>query len=237
MPRFGGLWIPDELLDETYARTLLRGYFRHDDSGYLYSGAMFDTYPSDTAAGIADSPATANVVTDSDLVALSMLGIRATGYEALIITRDKSSEIETLLAKIPPDALIDKDESAGLLSPAGPAWALWELLRDIKDRTKDARFGAVAAGKILARKRPGLIPIEDSRIAAAFRRPSPDRDERWWDDVRSASLDTRQAASGTTLWHYLDHIKDREDLGHLPILRVLDIIGWMHARSNRDAST
>jgi hypothetical protein len=161
-----------------------------------------------------------------------MLGIRVTGYEALIITRDKSREIETLLAEIPADALIEKDESARLLSRVGPAWELWELLRDVKDRTKDARFGAVAAGKVLARKRPGLVPIEDSRIAAVFRRTSPDRDERWWDDVRSASQDLRQAADGTTLWRYLDRIRDQERLSHLPILRVLDIIGWMHARSS-----
>lgn len=235
MPQFGGLWVPDELLDETYARSLLRSYFRRDRTGYVYSGAMFDTYPADLAATAADLPATANVITDSDIVALSMLGIRATGYEALIITRDKSSEIETLLAELPPGALIEEDESAGLLSPDGPAWALWDLLRDVKDRTKDARFGAVAAGKILARKRPGLIPIEDSRIAEVFRRPSPDRDKNWWDDVRSASLDPRHAAGGTTLWRNLERIKDQEHLSRLPILRVLDVIGWMHARSGPDA--
>ncbi len=232
MPIFGGLWVPDELLDETYARGLLRGYFRRDGGGWMYSGAMFDTYPAEPATAAVTQPAAVNVITDSDIVALSMLGIRATGYEALIITRDTSQEIEALLAEIGADALIDDDQSAGLLSPDGPAWKLWELLRDVKDRTKDARFGAVAAGKILARKRPGLVPIEDSRIAAVFRRPPPDRDERWWDDVRSASLDRRKRAGGTTLWGYLDRIKCEECLAHLPTLRVLDIIGWMHARSS-----
>src|ERR1700733_10499339 len=43
------------------------------------------------------------------------------------------------------------------------------------------------------------------------------------------------AASGTTLWRYLDRTKVQECLGHLPILRVLDIIGWMHARSSPGA--
>ena len=36
MPRFGGLWIPDELLDERYARALLRSYFRRDSSGFVH---------------------------------------------------------------------------------------------------------------------------------------------------------------------------------------------------------
>lgn len=80
MPRFGGLRIPEELLDEMHARALLRSYFRRDSSGFVYSGAMFDTYyPADTAEGIADSPATANAITARDIVALSTLGIRTTG--------------------------------------------------------------------------------------------------------------------------------------------------------------
>jgi hypothetical protein len=121
VPIFGGLWVPDELLDETCARGLLRGYFRRDGGGRVYSGAMFDTYPSEPATAATGPHAAANVITDSDIVALSMLGIRATGYEALIITRDKSREIEALLAEIEPSALINEGDSAGLLSPDGPA--------------------------------------------------------------------------------------------------------------------
>ncbi len=198
----------------------------------MYSGAMFDSYPADPASGAPapPAPAPADQVTNSDLIALGMLGIRVTGYEALAITDHQHHEIQSLLAAIPADARIEDDASAGLLTRGGHAWKLWELLRDIKDRTKDARFGAVAAGKLMARKRPDLIPIEDSRIAAAFGRKSPDRDEDWWDDVRSAACCHQPAAGGAILWPYLTRIRDREHKGHLPILRVLDIIGWMHAR-------
>jgi hypothetical protein len=56
----------------------------------------------------------------------------------------------------------------------------------------------VAAGKLLARKRPALIPIEDSAIAEVFRREAPDRDERWWDDVRTAMQDDEPKANGRT---------------------------------------
>jgi hypothetical protein len=166
----------------------------------------------------------------SHLVALSLLGIRVTGYEALTITQYRVQEIGGLLGGIPADARIEEDASAVLLTRDGPAWQLWKLLYEIKDRTREARFGAVAAGKLLARKRPGLIPSEDSQIAAEFRRKAPDRDERWWDDVRTAALDTQLAANGTTLWGYLAHLRDEAGADHLPVLRVLDIIGWMHAR-------
>jgi hypothetical protein len=233
MAQVGRLRIPDALLVEDYARGLLRDYFQTDCTGYVYSGAVFDTYPAAPASGLIAPIGTAHQITDSDLVALSMLGIRITGYEALIIMQDRRKDIEALLAEIPPEAHIEEDASAALLAPRGPAWTLWELLREIKDRTKEARFGAVAAGKLLARKRPSLIPIEDSRIAGVFSRTSPDRDKQWWDDVRSAALDSQPVASGTTLWRYLASIRDQAEQDHLPVLRVLDIIGWMHAHHDR----
>jgi hypothetical protein len=83
----------------------------------------------------------------------------------------------------------------------------------------------VAASKLLARKRPDLIPIEDSQIARVFRRKAPDRDEHWWDDVRTAALDTHLTANGTTLWASLALLRDKASAAHLPILRVLDILG------------
>jgi Family of unknown function (DUF6308) len=86
------------------------------------------------------------VVTGSDLVSLSLLGIRVTGYEALIITQYRTQEIENLLDSIPACACIDQEASAALLARGGPAWTLWELLYEIKDRTRETRFGAVAAG-------------------------------------------------------------------------------------------
>ncbi len=93
------------------------------------------------------------------------------------------------------------------------------------------RLGAVAAGKLLARKRPALIPIEDSAIAEVFRRKAPDRDEGWWDDVRTARQDDEPKANGAPLRDYLTGLRGAAHLDHLPVLRVLDIIAWMHVRS------
>src|SRR5580698_7182261 len=93
MARFGGLTVPDALLRGEYAQGLLRGYFRRDDVGYVYSGAMFDTYPADRAPGASAPTGTADEITDTDLVAVSMLGIRVTGYEALIIRQDQREQI------------------------------------------------------------------------------------------------------------------------------------------------
>ena len=40
-------------------------------------------------------------MTDSDLIALSMLGIRVTGHEALAITRYHGQDIRELMGRIP----------------------------------------------------------------------------------------------------------------------------------------
>lgn len=139
------------------------------------------------------------MVTGSDLVTLSLLGIRVTGYKALIIAQYRTQEIGNLPGSIPAHTCIDEQASAALPAPGGAGTAtLWELLYQIKDRTKETRFGAVAAGRLLARKRPSLIPIEDSRIAGVLRRKAPDRDESWWDDVRTAALESQLTANGTT---------------------------------------
>jgi hypothetical protein len=45
--------------------------------------------------------------------------------------------------------------------------------------------------------------------------------------VRSAALDLRQAANGVTLSEYLADLRASADVTHFPIVRVLDILGWM----------
>ena len=233
MARFGGLEFPDELLDRAYALRLLGEYLARDAEGYVYSGAASDTYPYAAASkppspGNAATGAAVNAVTDTDLVALSLLGIRVTGYQALSITGPLAGKIGNLLGKIPPQARIEDNAAGAFLARRGPAWKLWELLRDVTDRTRNKRLGPVAAGKLLARKRPDLIPISDSHTSRAFSRPGPALDVRWWDDVRSAALDPRRAANGMTLWNYLADLCAAGEVTHLPILRVLDILGWMH---------
>jgi len=135
---------------------------------------MFDTYPADPASGITVSGETANVITGSDLVTLSLLGIRVTGYEALIITQYRAQEIGNLLGSIPAHASIDDETSAALLARTGPAWTLWELLYQIKDRTKNIRFGAVSAATP-DHRRSSRPP--DNRIGRHHR--APPRQKSW----------------------------------------------------------
>lgn len=227
MTRFGGLDVPDCLLAREHATDLLSTYLGHDERGHLYSGAAFDTYPGPNAP---------NSITDSDLVALAMLRIRVTGHEALNITQYHREEIHRLLSLIPTNVAIEDDAAGPLLGPKEPVWKLWELLRDVKDRTKRERLGAVAAGKLLALKRPNLIPIADSSTKAVFKRPYPSADVSWWDDVRDAARDPKPVVEGMTLWQYLGDLRAVPGAGHLPVLRVLDILAWMHVEKCKTPS-
>jgi Family of unknown function (DUF6308) len=217
---FGGLDVPECLLDPDHAADLLRRYLEQDENRYLYSGAAFDFRPED------DDP---NAITSSDLIALTMLGIRVTGHEALSLMRYQAAEIRRLLSDIPADSTIEDEASSRLLDQAGPGYELWRLLRCTRDQTKTKHLGPVAAGKILARKRPSLFPMADSRTALVFNRPAPGFDSAWWEDVRSAALDQCPKTGGPALWEHLAAVRTG-DIGaaHLPTLRVLDIVAWTH---------
>jgi Family of unknown function (DUF6308) len=79
-------------------------------------GTAFDTYPADPSSGIGSYVDPTDTVTDGDLVALSLLGIRVTGYESLHITQHRAQEIGILLRRIPAHARIDDGASAALLA-------------------------------------------------------------------------------------------------------------------------
>lgn len=125
MAEFGELEFPDELLDRDYALGLLSEYLERDVEGYVYSGAAFDTYARGPVSGQPGTRATeiapaVHAVTDSDVVALSLLSTRITGYQALSITGPLADRIGDLLAQIPPQARIQDEDSDLLLARPGP---------------------------------------------------------------------------------------------------------------------
>jgi hypothetical protein len=114
------------------------------------------------------------------------------------------------------------DEAEGLIADNGPAWKLWDLLRWIKPRPQDRNhLGPVAAGKLLARKRPLLIPVYDSHVKRVLSRPW--NDQTWWSDLRC------QLTKDGALVSELEAVRARAGAGHLSLLRTFDIMCWMFA--------
>ena len=127
------------LLREYYGQTYL-------DSG-CYTGAYFDSWAPRTRQADADR------FTADDLVAVTFLSvdIGARAARELLVTR--ADEFAELLAAVGPDHELVDDADA--LTRDSPLWRLEAELLSIKD------IGRTKATKLMARKRPQLVPIYD----------------------------------------------------------------------------
>lgn len=93
------------------------------------------------------------------------------------------------------------------------------MICDIEPRPGSHRIGSVAAGKLLARKRPHLLPVYDSRVKKVLNRPRTDN--RWWHDLRDRLINDQN------LVRELESVRDRAGAGHMSLLRVFDVMCWM----------
>ncbi|SDH47498.1 hypothetical protein SAMN05216377_12326 [Pseudonocardia oroxyli] len=145
---------PDALRDPNEAAHLLHQYFiRRDerDGSPFYTGGQFERF----AGG--DRPDVADTFTVDDLVAVSMLSVTVPGRAALNILGPDAGELAELLAAIPTDVdLVDAEPH--MIDDGSAANHLWQALRS------QAGIGPVVAGKLLARKRPRLVPVMDSVV-------------------------------------------------------------------------
>lgn len=190
-------------------------YFELQPNGRpLFTGSRFETF---AGGGLSD----ANRITASDLIAVSMLGVDVPAQASIGIMGDLSEKIERLLYRLPVDAKFEdmqKSEFDKLLGSGSPGDELWYLLRQDGDRWD---VGQTTASKILARKRPNLIPIYDSVIAGETgMRDSRYQWERWFDAFHGDD--------DAQLTKRLCDLREKTGQHHLSLLRVLDIVLWMH---------
>jgi hypothetical protein len=123
--------------------------------------------------------------------------------------------IAAALAEIPTNISIADPAAEGALADDGHADVAWHLLEEPDD------MGWVITNKLLARKRPWLIPVYDRVVACAY--GSPDGFWRWLqplfledDGALHTSLLAAQQAAGVP--------------ASVSPLRVLDVIVWMRHR-------
>lgn len=173
-----------------------------------------------------------NRITAEDLLAVQTLSVTVPARAAVAILGDLSDEISTLLEQVPMNrplsSLTDEDFSS-MLGNGSPALQLWDLLRrngrdDHGQRKQRWNVGPTTASKIMARKRPKLIPIEDSIVDRVINRGSQNSWRMWWEELRADDVLERRAE------------EMRDDTGHreLSVLRTLDIVLWKHGRAPWD---
>ncbi|MEO8284028.1 MAG: DUF6308 family protein [Pseudarthrobacter sp.] len=200
------------------AAQLLRTYYRRTTSGLPgYTGSMFNCW-----GGGGDASPVVNRVTPDDLIAVSFLSVDVPGEAAFGILETHAALISDLLAQIPADLCMadaQPDDFDKVLGDASPAHQLWHVLRG-RD-TGRWGMGETRTSKLMARKRPLLVPIYDSVVGHVMSMESGSMGQ--WERWRSALTD------GTGLPQRLQEIRRLSRITD-PIsdIRVMDIVLWMY---------
>jgi len=186
-------------------------------TGDAYAGRRFETY-----GAFRMDPFN---ITGDDLVAVTTLSIEiklntTSGISpaSALVLEDQSATINALLTRLPVHAklheLTESEMTALLLGPDSPGMVLWEVL--FETLTGAGTQKKVSTSKLLARKRPNLIPVFDRRNAKLL-----GGGEKWWwswwDALSRIPNDVQR----------LRDLRAQAGALHLSLLRVADIVVWM----------
>jgi len=204
-----------ELLDfhvlgngRTAAVDALTRYFNEDVARPRYTGRWFERF-----AGGGDRPDIADTVTEADVLALNFLSITDLANVAIDTMITYAAEITELLEQIPAN-LAMHEAPWTTYAPGSPTSRLWWLFKRCggKDRW-------VTANKLLARKRPHLLPVYDSQVKAVLDTPGSAWACLWtW-----FQADSRRAEAVAKM---RDQANGTEGIS---LLRCVDVILWMFA--------
>ncbi len=189
----------------------LRSYFIGGTGSPPFTGARFEVLDG---GGSRDD--VRDRITPWDILAVQCLSVTVPAAVAVdLIDGVLGRQLGALLHDIPTNvALGDADASIHVSdrSSADQAWRLLDAQDDV---------GWVIAGKVMARKRPHLIPVWDKVVRCAFGRPR--NAWLWLDDLlrqQDSELKTR-----------LDELHRAAELpDSISRIRVLDVVIWMRHR-------
>ena len=205
-----------KLVEDVRSVVDLRAYFDQGDGGQvpMFSGARFESL-----GGGGDIPEHRNRITSWDLVAVKCLSVDVPINVSLdLLEGDLGDQIASYLEDIPTDIDLGDDGASAHVAPGSPAQLAWQALVDQTD------IGWVTAGKLLARKRPRLIPVWDSVVRCAYHVPKGHDEWVWLDDL------LRQRGGALAL--AVAVVRDEAALGvDVSVLRTLDVILWMRHRN------
>lgn len=205
--------------NEEEAARLLAAYYRRLPDGLpAYTGSYFNSW-----AGGGDSGENRDTITADDLIAVSFLSVRIPGEAAIGFLDTHKDKISGLLKEIPSDrklADLSSSEFSQFLGQDSAAQELWHVLRG-RD-TGRWGVGRTKASKMMARKRPHLIPIYDSVVAPLMGLKKSDNQWLTWYGAFTEDPGLQQR---------LRKIKKASEVEELiSDLRVMDILLWMYGK-------
>ncbi|MEU9135411.1 DUF6308 family protein [Streptomyces sp. NPDC048404] len=111
------------------------------------------------------------------------------------------------------------EAEAADLADGSPAHTAWHLLRG------QPGIGWVTAGKLLARKRPRLMPVSDQVVRCVLGHP-----KSFWLDLHAALR-----SDNRSLHHELLALRQLAELPEaVSVLRICDVVLWMHHRTDHE---
>lgn len=174
----------------------------YDETG-SFAGALFETLGTNDP----------NRIGLDDLLALTLLDVKVTPPGVRRVLGADAADLSACLAALPSDLPLWEADDAVL----DQADELFKRLNDVPS------IGSVVAGKLLARKRPLLIPIVDKWVIDALKAPKG----AYWRSIREALQDEDlrreiEACRGTAP-------------ASVSTLRLLDVIIWMQLGQSNNA--
>jgi hypothetical protein len=195
------------------ATGLLQRYYATTSTGApAYSGSQFEAIAALSADPYSIGPA--------DFIAAAMLSVDIPAQAAIRLLGRDADEIRDMLKQIPVDRDIIDVDSHELISGSA-ASKLWRVLR----RGNDG-MGRTRTSKLIAAKRPRLIPIWDSFVEKATGLDTSD----YWRQFQSVLT-----ADDHTVWKWLTDLRDLAPNvpNGVSNLRVLDVLLWMTVDQQR----
>lgn len=207
-------------IDPEKGKQLAAQYFEESSSfpgTGTFTGSHFESF--------AGAPNPVNEVTAADLLAVQTLAVTVSSRAALGILETYAQRISELLSDIDPtlklEEVRDEGDFEAVLGKNSSAQALWDLLRRNNPEAKRWNLGATTASKIMARKRPHLIPIDDSVVTRVIGRGTASSWRMWRDELLADNYLIERA----------DEIKEHVERTDLSTLRALDIVLWQYGKT------
>lgn len=154
-------------------------------------------------------------VTVDDLLAVSLLDVRIPPVAVRGLLGADRGQVAKLLHRIDPDRDLWASGRADALEAAG---ALWTWVRGYRE------VGPVIAGKLLARKRPRLIPIVDSVVIDSLRADK----FTYWESIAAALENPERRAQ-------VEDLRPEWLTPAVTTLRLLDVAMWMRGSRSETA--
>ena len=155
--------------------------------------------------------------TATDIAAVCTLSVPLTGQAVAQLLFDRAEVLSELLAACPNPELELWALDPTALDKDGPLAACYAAVRSLH------KVGPVRASKLMAAKRPRLVPVRDS-VVEAFIGASPR--SYWWRPMQ-------QIVSNEAVRRRLEELSPDDLSDHVSILRRLDVVLWMEGNAGR----